>query len=82
MIDGPAAVARPLARLAVGETGRVVRIDTSEPQRLVRLSALGIVPGARITLRQKRPATILRVAQTTVALDPDVAGEIWVEQSA
>lgn len=73
-------VARPLARLASGESGRIVRIDASEPQRLVRLSALGLVPGAVVTLEQKRPATILRVAQTTVALDPDVANEIWVEQ--
>lgn len=75
-------VARPLGRLARGESGRIVRIDASEPQRLVRLSALGLVPGAVVTLEQKRPATILRVAETTVALDPDVASEIWVEQPA
>ena len=75
-------VARPLSRLSPGQSGRIVRIDTKEPQRLVRLSALGIVPGARVTLHQTRPATVLRVAQTTVALDPEMASEIWVEQLA
>ncbi len=54
----------------------------SDPQRLVRLSALGIVPGAVLTLLQRRPATIVKVAQTTIALDPDVALEIWVEPPA
>lgn len=80
MTDPPSRVARPIAQLALGESGRIVRIDMSDPQRLVRLSTLGIVPGAVLMLLQRRPATIVKVAQTTVALDADVAREIWVDQ--
>lgn len=80
MSGPPLPTARPMARLAVGESGRIVRIDMSDPQRLVRLSTLGIVPGAVLTLLQRRPATIIKVGQTTVALETDVAHEIWVEQ--
>ncbi len=82
MKGAPPPAARPIARLAAGASGRVVRIDTSDPQRLVRLSTLGIVPGVVLTLRQTRPATIVKVGQTTVALDSDAAHEIWVEPPA
>jgi DtxR family Mn-dependent transcriptional regulator len=51
-----------------------------EPERLVRFSVLGIVPGAIIQLQQKSPAAVLRVHETTLAVDPDIAGEIYVKR--
>ena len=69
---------QPLDRMAPGETGQIVFIVPREPGRLVRLAGLGVVPGATVHLQQRSPAAVLRVAETTVALDPAIAGEIYV----
>ena len=71
---------QPLDRLPVGARGRIVYIVPREPERLVRLSSLGIVPGAAIQLQQKSPAAVLRVHETTLAVDPEIAGEIYVKR--
>ena len=68
-----------LTRLRPGESGTIVRIRSAEPGRIVRLSSLGVVPGARVTLVQLRPAVVLRVGETSIAVDTDVAEEILVE---
>jgi DtxR family Mn-dependent transcriptional regulator len=70
----------PLTSLPVGEAGRIVHIVPSDPHRLVRLSTLGVVPGAEIRLRQKQPATVIGLGETTVALDPAIAREIYVKR--
>lgn len=71
---------QPLDRLGVGERGRIVYIVPRDPERLVRLSNLGIFPGATVDLQQRRPATVLRVGETTLAMDSEIAGEIYVRK--
>jgi DtxR family Mn-dependent transcriptional regulator len=71
---------QPLDRLGVGERGRIVYIVPREPERLVRFSNLGIVPGATVGLQQRSPAAVLRVGETTLAVDPAIAGEIYVRK--
>jgi DtxR family Mn-dependent transcriptional regulator len=71
---------QPLGRLAVGERGRIVYIVPRDPQRLVKLSTMGIVPGATISLQQKSPAAVLRVGETTLAVDPEIAAEIYIKK--
>jgi DtxR family Mn-dependent transcriptional regulator len=73
---------QPLDRLGVGERGRIVYIVPREPERLVRLSNLGIVPGATITLQQRSPAAVLRIGETTLAMDTAIAAEIFVRKIA
>ncbi len=70
----------PLRQLGVGQTGRIVYIVPRESSRLARLSALGIVPGAAIRLRQHTPAVVLSVGETTLALEPSIASEIYVKK--
>jgi DtxR family Mn-dependent transcriptional regulator len=69
---------QPLDRLGVGERGRIVYIVPRDPARLVRLSNLGIFPGVTVDLQQRRPATVLRVGETTLAMDAAIAAEIYV----
>jgi DtxR family Mn-dependent transcriptional regulator len=71
-----------LSRVPVGAEGVVVMISPKYHSRLDRLQALGITPGARLRLHQKKPAVIVQVDETTVALDPQIAEEIYfrVEQ--
>lgn len=71
---------QPLSRMPVATAARIVYVVPREPQRLVRLSGLGIVPGATIRLRQKSPAVVIQVGETTVALDPEIASEVFVKK--
>jgi Fe2+ transport system protein FeoA len=71
--------ARPLASLTLGETGTIARVAAADPGRLVKLSSLGLMAGVEVTLLQRRPAVLVRIAETQVALDPDVAADIWIE---
>ena len=76
---GPAEpLVQPLDRLPVGQWGRIVHIAAREPERLVRLSSLGVVPGATVQLQQRSPAAVLRIGETTLAVEPSIAGEIYV----
>jgi len=50
----------------------------AQSARLERLSLLGLVPGSRIRLEQRWPAIIVRVGETELSLDEDVAHQIIV----
>ena len=69
---------RPLSTLRPGETRLIVRIASTSPERLVKLSSLGVMPGVRVTLIQRNPAVVLRIAETSIALDRAVADDIFV----
>ncbi len=70
---------QPLDRLPPGAEGRIVYIAPRAPERLVKLSNLGLVPGAIVHLQQKSPAAVLRIQETTLAVDPEIASEIYVK---
>jgi DtxR family Mn-dependent transcriptional regulator len=70
---------QPLDQLAVGRTARIVYIVPRDPTRLVKLSDLGLVPGVSIRLQQRRPATVVAVGESTLAVDRDIAAEIYVK---
>jgi DtxR family Mn-dependent transcriptional regulator len=71
---------QPLDRIPVGEQARVVYIAPREPARLVQLSSLGVVPGATVVFQQRSPAAVIRIGETTLAVEPEVAGEIYVKR--
>jgi len=70
----------PLKDLTVGSNAKIVFITTPYHQRLNRLVNLGVVPGGKIQLHQKRPSYLLRLGQTEVAIDEQIAGEIYVRK--
>ena len=69
-----------LDKLGVGETGRIIFIVSNIHTRLDKLSALGIVPGSTIRVHQKRPAFVIQMGETTLALDPQIIREIYVRR--
>jgi Fe2+ transport system protein FeoA len=71
---------QPLSELRPGQSAMVVRVASADPARVVRLSSLGVMPGATVTFVQRHPAVVLRVAETSIALDADVAADILVER--
>lgn len=63
-----------------GERGRVVFIAPKHHDRLDRLSSLGLVPGAVVKLHQKQPTYVLDIGETSLAIDMDIAGEIFIKK--
>lgn len=71
-----------LADFEVGHKGKILFITPSEAARIGRLSSIGIIPGTVIKLIQKRPSIVLQVDETTIAIDPELAREIFVKKVA
>jgi len=69
----------PMTDLEPGRRARIVFIAPRDHGRMDRLSTLGIVPGTEILLHQKKPAFVIRAGETELALDTDIAGEIYVK---
>ena len=63
----------------LGATGRIVFIAPKFHDRMDRLAALGVIPGSEIRLHQRSPSYVIEVGETTIALDPEIAGEIYVK---
>jgi DtxR family Mn-dependent transcriptional regulator len=68
---------KPLSDCTPGSRVRIVFITPSAHQRLDRLNSLGILPGEIIHLHQKQPSFVIRVGATEVAIEKDVAREIY-----
>ncbi|MFQ6058326.1 MAG: metal-dependent transcriptional regulator [Anaerolineae bacterium] len=69
----------PLSQFELGQEARIVFISPRYHARLDRLSALGIVPGSVIKLHQRQPSYVVQVGQTDLALDKEIADEIYVK---
>jgi Fe2+ transport system protein FeoA len=75
------AAARAPRSLADAPAGRRLRVDAvlaDDPVRSDRLASLGLVEGCEVWLRQRHPAFVLDVGETTLAVDRDLARSIRV----
>ena len=75
-------VVMSLRDLELGRPARIVFMSQQFHRRVDRLGAYGVVPGSIVRLRQKRPSYVLEIEGTSLALDPDVAQEIYVRREA
>ena len=71
---------QPLTNLQPGKEGRIVFITPKHHARLDKLSSLGIVPGSIVRVHQKKPSFVLEIDETELALDEDIAKEIYVKE--
>lgn len=71
-----------LSSIEPGTEVKIVFIVPSQKSSVVKLSSMGIIPGARIRLLQKKPTIILQVEETIIAIDPEIADEILVRKVA
>jgi DtxR family Mn-dependent transcriptional regulator len=72
---------RALSDLVEGERGVVVDVhgaDAALQARADRLLALGVTPGARITVLQTFPGVVFRCDQTELAVERSVAETVFV----
>lgn len=70
----------PLTELHIGDEARIVFISSKYHARLDRLSSLGIVPGGILHLHQKQPTYLIKIGETELALDRDLAKEIFAKK--
>ncbi|HXX57452.1 MAG TPA: metal-dependent transcriptional regulator [Thermodesulfovibrionales bacterium] len=71
-----------LSTFEVGARGRIVFIVPSEAARISRLGSIGIAAGSVFRLIQRTPSYVIQVDETTVAIDPEIAKEIFVKRIA
>jgi DtxR family transcriptional regulator, Mn-dependent transcriptional regulator len=67
-------------QLSIGESGRIAYLTTREHARLMKLSALGLSPGVKLKLLQKWPSFVVQCDETEIAIEQDVARNIYVWQ--
>ncbi|MFZ2198897.1 MAG: metal-dependent transcriptional regulator [Thermodesulfovibrionales bacterium] len=69
-----------LPEFEVGAEGKITFIVPSDPSRISKLNSLGISAGSVIKLIQKKPSCVLQIDETTVAIDPEIAKEIYIKK--
>ncbi len=69
-----------LTKLRPGERGRIAYIRPKSHARLHRLASFGIVPGAIVELHQRSPAFCVKLEETELAVERDVAEDIFVSK--
>ncbi|MBI2907899.1 MAG: metal-dependent transcriptional regulator [Chloroflexi bacterium] len=70
----------PATQLHPGEEGAVAYVTSRAQGRLEHLANLGLLPGNRIALLQRRPSYVIRVDGTDLGLDDEIAAEIYVRR--
>ena len=53
-------------------------IHTHGESSIRKLMAMGVLPGFDVSLIQRYPSYVFRVGQTQIAVDADIASEIFV----
>ncbi len=71
-------VISPLSTIKAGKTVKVVYISTKSHTSLDRLTGIGVIPGLELTIHQKFPSMILQYGETQLALDNDIAKNVFV----
>jgi len=72
----------PLDEALEGASYELVSLNGSHASRKSALAVYGLVPGCRLSLTQKRPSFIVRVGETELAFEGNVARDIYVKPVA
>ncbi|HYN23144.1 MAG TPA: FeoA family protein [Thermoanaerobaculia bacterium] len=64
--------------LRPGDLAEVLGLAGESPSRRNNLAVFGLVPGSEVRLLQRYPSFVLRIGETVLALDTEVAGAIVV----
>jgi DtxR family transcriptional regulator, Mn-dependent transcriptional regulator len=69
-----------LSEFEVGASGKITFIVPADPSRISKLNSLGVTAGSVIKLLQKIPSCVVQIDETTVAIDPEIAREIYLKK--
>ncbi len=68
----------PLSEMEAGQGGRIMYIHTHGESSIRKLMAMGVLPGFDVSLIQRYPSYVFKVGQTQIAVDEEIASEIFV----
>ena len=68
---------KSLDTLEVGDEVRISFIRKGDPVLIGKLVSFGVSPGKRIKIRQKFPAYVIQIENTQIALEQDIAADIY-----
>lgn len=71
-------VVYPLSELDNNQIGKIAYIHSQEPEKLQKLMGMGVMPGMTITLITRFPSFVFQLGQTQIAVDKEIAGDIYV----
>lgn len=77
----PPEAAHTVRDLKKGARATVLCLGGQDTSRHNALAVFGLVPGAEISVVQQRPACVVRVGETELALDTEIACEILVNEA-
>jgi Fe2+ transport system protein FeoA len=69
-----------LDELEDGEQCELVCLNGAHVSRRTALAVYGLVPGCQLVLQQKSPSVVIRVGETELALEGNIAHEIFVKR--
>ena len=69
----------PLVSCHSGESGEVSYIKTEDARKLRKIMNLGLIPGSKICLIQKFPNYVFQLGNTQLAVDKELANEIFIK---
>jgi DtxR family Mn-dependent transcriptional regulator len=67
-----------LSQLSQGQRGRIAYVYAPQSGKLQKLMAMGVLPGAPISLVQSFPSCVFQVYRTQFAVDKEIADAIYV----
>ena len=68
----------PLRDLQPGQSGQIAYVQMQHPQRLQKLMAMGVLPGASISLLHRSPSFVFEAGYSQFAVDEEIANDIYV----
>ena len=69
---------KPLTALKPGQAGKVAYLHTGNDKKLQKLMVMGVLPGMKISLLHKMPSYVFQIGHTQVAVDKEMAGDVYV----
>lgn len=67
-----------LDQLRSGESGRILYVETTNHARLDKLTTFGMLPGTVVRIHQRQPSLVVIIGETQLAIDREIAQNIYV----
>lgn len=67
-------------RLELRTPAKIAFITPKFHKRFERLTSLGVTPGTELMITQRHPSIVLRIGETEIAVDEEIADEIYVKR--
>jgi DtxR family Mn-dependent transcriptional regulator len=75
------AIVTPLSGMKAGERGVIAYLSSHHSHTVQKLMALGALPGSPVAVMQTFPSIVFQVGQTQIAVDHQLAGDIFVRRT-